>query len=465
MKRHNIHRNLCRAALLSLALGAATTASAQASRSGYFLDNYTYGYRLNPALASDKGFFSLPALGSLNVGMNGNLSLTDVIYHVDGRTTTFLNPQISAAEVMANLSDVNKTGATVNVNVMAGGFRAWDGYNTITLSARADVNAHLPRELFSLIKEGVANQTYDISDVRARGVGYAELALGHSHDIRSVKGLRVGGTLKFLVGMAYVDARLNRADLTLAEDGWQMVTNAEIRTNLKGLDYKMKHNDHANRDYVGGVEGSYKPCNGFGLAVDLGATYQLPMVQGLTVSAAVLDLGFINWSNTKLATTDGDREVVTDRYTFNVDGDAPNSFSNEWNIIRDDLTALYQMDNAGDIGSETHMLSATMNLGAEYELPVYRPLSFGLLNSTRFAGKYTRTEFRLSANWQPKRWFGLGINGAAGTYGASFGWLANVRGGAFNFFLGMDNTFAKIAKQGVPLASNASVTLGMNIAL
>lgn len=49
--RNHIYRG---AALAALALGAAAAAHAQASRSGYFLDNYTYGYRLNPAMASTR---------------------------------------------------------------------------------------------------------------------------------------------------------------------------------------------------------------------------------------------------------------------------------------------------------------------------------------------------------------------------------------------------------------------------
>lgn len=442
---------------------AAVTAKAQDNKTAYFLPDYTYGYRLNPAVAPEKNFVSIPGIANLGVGMTGNLSLTDVIYNVNGQTTTFLNPGISASEVLNNLKDVNKTNAEVNVTAIATGFKAFGGYNTITISARANVGVQVPKTLFSLMKEGVANQTYDISDVRARAAGYAEIAFGHSHDIKSVPGLRVGATLKVLLGMAYADAKLNNAQLALNDNCWNIVTNAELRTNLKGITYKMKHDDDANRDYVGGLEGDYKPMNGFGMGLDLGATYEMPMVKGLTLSAAILDLGFINWKQTQLATTNGDRVVNTSRYTFNTDGDAANSFSNEWDIIRDDLTALYQMDNAGDIGSESHMLAATMNIGASYELPYYRNLTFGLMNSTRFAGKYTMTDFRLSANVAPCKVFSAAITGGLGTYGAAFGWLLNLHCTGYNFFLGMDNTFAKIAKQGVPLASSAQVKLGMNV--
>ncbi len=103
-----------------------------------------------------------------------------------------------------------------------------------------------------------------------------------------------------------------------------------------------------------------------------------------------------------------------------------------------------------------------MNIGAEYTLPVYRGLKFGLLNTTRFAGKFTWTDFRLSANVAPCKAFSAGINAVAATYGIGFGWLLSVHTTGFNMFLGMNRTLGHTAKQGVPLNSNAAVNFGIN---
>ena len=67
-----------------------------------------------------------------------------------------------------------------------------------------------------------------------------------------------------------------------------------------------------------------------------------------------------------LASTGGVKTFNTDRYTFNVDDSKPNSFSNEWDKIKDDLSALYELDDMGDTGSKTRALGATLNLGVEY---------------------------------------------------------------------------------------------------
>lgn len=163
-----------------------------------------------------------------------------------------------------------------------------------------------------------------------------------------------------------------------------------------------------------------------------------------------------------LATTNGEKTFNTDKYTFNPDDDAPNSFKNEWDKIKDDISAIYELDDAGDRGGRTTALHATMNLAAQYEFPLYKPLTFGLMNTTRFGGDFTWTDFRLSANVAPCKVFSAAVSLGAGTYGVSFGWLANLHVTGFNLFIGTDHTPGKLAKQGVPLSSNAQVNFGIN---
>ena len=154
--------------------------------------------------------------------------------------------------------------------------------------------------------------------------------------------------------------------------------------------------------------------------------------------------------------------VETNNYLFNPNDDADNSFSNEWKRLRNDLLELYQLDDLGASGTKTYSLRTTLNLAAQYTFPLYRNLTFGLLNSTRFAGSFSWTQFRLSANVAPVKVFSASANFALGTYGASFGWMINVHPKYFNLFLGMDHTPGKLAKQFVPLNSNLQVNFGIN---
>lgn len=448
-------KNIIAVSILSAFSGSAM---AQNTNSGYFLDGYLYRHEMNPAFDNERNYVSMPALGNLNLSLRGNIAVDDVFYNVNGRTTTFMNPLVSVSEVMGNLSDNNKLNLNIKEEILSAGFKAFGGYNTVGISVRAFMGANLPRDLFSLIKEGASNRTYDISDVNAYTDSYAELAFGHSRDIND--NLRVGAKVKFLLGLANVDAQFKNVKLTLGEDSWNVMADAMVESSIKGLAYQHEINENTDHEYVSGAKVDGFGLNGFGLAFDLGAEYRLN--DDWAFSASVLDLGFVGWNNNMLATTNGLQEFSTDKYTFNVNDDAVNNFDDEFEKMKDDLSGLYELNDEGDQGGRTKMIGATINLGAEYTLPVYNKLKFGLMNSTRIQGRYSWTEFRLSANVAPVDVFSANVNMAAGTYGVSFGWMLNFHTTGFGLFVGMDHTFGSTAKQGVPMSGNASMNLGIN---
>ncbi len=453
---NNIYKKGAALALCSLATVAA---AAQNTYSGYFLENYTYRSQMNPAFGSDRNYVGFPGLGNINIATRGNLHTSAVFYNLDGRTVLFTNPGVGIAEAMGKFHDDNRIQANLKLNILNAGFKAFGGYNTVGINAVANVGAGIPGSFFSLAKEGVANKTYDISNLRAHADAYAEVAFNHSREIKQVKGLRVGAAVKFLVGAGNLDAYFHEADLTLGDNSWTARTNADIYASVKGLTYSRSTNENTGHEYVSGAEmGTYGP-NGFGMAFDLGAEYEW---SDWNFSAALIDLGFISWGNTQWATTGGTKTVNTDAFTFNVDDDASNSFDNELDRLRNQFSELYELEDRGDSGSRARMLGATLNLAAQYRLPMYKKLSFGLLNSTRIQGAYTLTQFRLSANVAPVKCFSAGANVAVGTFGWSFGWVANVKVTGFNLFLGMDHTLGKLAKPGVPLNSNMAVNFGID---
>lgn len=429
--------------------------AAQNLQSGYFDDNYLYRFQSNPAFGNEgHGFVAMPGLGNLNLTTNGTIGVNHILYNVNGKTTTFLNPEVSASKVLDGLKDKSRLGVNLRETALAFGFKGFGGYNTVSVSARADIGIALPKDIFRLAKQGVENSTYDLSDLNVRGAAWGEIALGHSRQIN--KNLRVGATLKLLVGVGSIETNINSAKLQLREDTWVADVDAEIQGSLKNLKYKTEYNEDTKRDYVNGVEvEDFSPISGYGVAVDLGAVYKLN--DDWEFSASVLDLGFISWDNNHVASTNGKQQVVTDDYSFNVDN------NDTWDKFKDNLSMLYQLEDLGDTGSRTSGIGATVNLGAQYTLPVYRRAKFGFLNTTRVNGPFTWTDFRLSANVEPVKFFSAGVNFGVGTFGPSFGWIVNLKTSGFNLFVASDHTPGKTAKQGVPLNSNANVNLGINI--
>lgn len=454
--------------IMASVVAASAAANAQTTYSGYFLDNYTYRYEMNPAFGNSKGFVSMPVLGNFNTAIRGNLHLLDIFYKSPngGKTMLFTNPQVSVSEAMSKFDNRNKIGTNNKINILSVGFKGFGGFNAITISASANLEASLPKSFFSLAKEGISNRTYDIKDMFAYANAYATIALNHSHDIKQVPGLRIGASVKLNIGVGNLDMRFNEADLTLGTDGWTARTNADIYASVTGLKFEKDIytpkgiNGGAPREYVSGANlDDGFGINGFGLGFDLGAEYKW---HDFKFSAAVLDLGFMSWGQTQWASTDGTQTISTNAYTFSANGSADNSFENEIDNLADDLSKLYQLKDMGEKSSYTRALAATLNFGVDYELPVYRKLHFGLLNSTRINGAYTWTQFRLSANIAPVKAFSADVNVVAGTYGVGFGWMLNLHTTGINLFLGMDHTLGTLSKQFIPLNSNASFNFGLN---
>ncbi|MCC8113798.1 MAG: DUF5723 family protein, partial [Bacteroidales bacterium] len=229
------------------AIATALSATAQNTEAGYFLDDYTYRFQMNPAFGNSRGFVSMPALGNLNVGISGNLGVQDVLYNVNGKTVTFMHPDVSTAEAMKNLGNDKRFAVNLRETILAVGFKGIGGYNTVSISARTDVGVKLPSSIFSFLKEGVTNDTYHIANFKARATAFAEVALNHSREI--MPGLRVGATLKGLVGAGNARLNLEEADLALGTDDWAIRSRGEMYVNMKGFTYDLDVNDNTGRNY------------------------------------------------------------------------------------------------------------------------------------------------------------------------------------------------------------------------
>ena len=443
------------------------TAMAQSLNSAYFTGDYKFRHALNPAFGNEQNYISIPALGNISVRTQGNFGYDAVIKtnpapYGNKTMTTFLNPYIDASTALEGFSDGNnRIVGQVNVTVLSAGFKGWGGYNTIEINAKASFGACLPYELFAFAKN-TGNQNYDIGDISAGGLAYAEVAFGHSRQL--TKNLRAGAKLKVLLGAGRADVKMENVQAQLNDaNTWKVRANATADVSIKGFTFKQKEKEYNQRPgtykYVNDMDIDGPGINGFGLAVDLGATYKLN--SDWSFSAALLDLGFISWSNDVQA-VNRNGEFVFDGF-HDVDVAHHGGMREASDSYGDQLADFAHLQDQGDKGGRTTGIGTTFNLGAEYTLPSYRKLSFGLLSSSRLQGDYSWTEARLSANWSPVRWLNGGMNLGMGSFGASAGWLINIHPKGFNFYLGMDHILGKLSKEYIPLSSKASINLGMNI--
>lgn len=300
----------------------------------------------------------------------------------------------------------------------------------------------------------------------------AEVALGHSRQI--LPQLRVGAKLKFLLGVGDANIRISDMDVTLGDEKWSVRADGEMDIcagdGLKVPTYAEsgKHYDNpddANLIDWDGLDYDKFGLSGFGAAIDLGATYQLH--PDLEISASVLDLGFVSWSNAvhaKTGTTtwefDGFKDVAIDKNSPNYE---TNKFDQQLENLGNDLEDAVEFHRLSDGGSRTSGIGATITVGAAYTAPFYRGLKGGLLFTQRIDGLHSWTEGRISANLIPVSFFDLSVNYALSTFGSSLGWIINIHPKGFNLFVGSDFTFYKVTPQFVPVNNlNANVQFGIN---
>lgn len=435
----------------SLLLGM--TMHAQYLRTSYFMEGTSSRLELNPGLQPMRGYFNIPVLGSFNVGTSSNvLGINDIIDVLDSREDIFLND-----DLYSRLKSDNRLNVNLKTDVLSFGWYAGKGFWNVNVGLRADVGASIPQSMFEYLRR--VNNTEDIngsfSNMNFNLNAYAEIGLGYSRQI--TEKLSVGGRVKVLLGIAraemavdnfdiYVDDALTNGDYTELnpyQTYGSATVNARVSTTMKGGGLSF---DETTGQIDGfDIDGSNFGIAGAGFGIDLGASYKV--WDNLTVSAAVLDLGFIKWKEgetTVAAPANGSFEVTGSNYQDFLDGDFLSM--DRFNFVQD--------KEAAEDTKTT--LASTILLAGEYGL-LDNKLSVGAIYTARFAEPKTLNELTFSATYRPKNWFNIAASYSpiqAG--GKSFGLALKL--GAL--FLGTDYMYFGNSSKAVNAFIGLSIPLG-----
>jgi hypothetical protein len=427
-------------------LGATIPAlHAQTVRTAYFMDKSVVRTSLNPAFQSERNYYSIPLLGSLGVSFGSNgISVDDLLYPQNGKLQTFMASGVDAQTFLNNLQDHNKVSVDFQTDIFTAGWRMFDGFCTVGATLKGGAYLSVPKSLFEFMKE--ANGDYNISDLKTDLRTYLELSAGYSRSLTDR--LTAGAKVKLLPALAGVRMNVKRMDVSLAADKWHVTSEADLYAGGPEL------SNEAGKDYIGDID--YSPgLAGFGAAVDLGATYRL--LDNLTVSASLLDLGFIAWSAT-YAVANG---------TFEFDGVekqvGDDNIDEQMDKMKEDLEGLMHFKTQKKKGYTSSLTTAAL-AGAEYTFFENR-LGAGLLSSTRINPYGIYTELTASANYRPVRWFAATLSySALHSNFKTYGVAVNFAPKGFNFFLGSDYMLTKVTPQYIPVSANAAnLYLGMSV--
>lgn len=436
--------------------------TAQSSTASYFLDGTFYNYKLNPAMKPERGFFSLLS-GNFSFGTKGNVGISDFLYPYDGnKLTTFMSGTVDKNEFLSKLPSDVRMGFGLDETILATGFRMFGGYFTLDVSLRSSMTMSLPKGLFEFAKNGLTKEQYNLSGIGLSTMNYASLSLGYSRDI--IKNLRLGVNLKVLAGLAYANVSVDRLNIELNDNHWMVNSIATAEGALFSEAYATLDKDN----YIDGVELADKVSpSATGFAIDLGAIYDMSdFVPGLTLSASVVDLGFINWKYMMKAHSAGNQVEFNGFNELDYDN-LDTAIEDEIDRLGDEAATLVDFVYEGSSSAKTN-LNAKMYLGAEYSMPFYKPLTVGMLYSKQFSSLDINEwyEARGYLNISPLKWFEASVNFGTTSYGTSLGWMVNFHPVGINLFFGSDFMITDVTPQFVPVDNlNAHFTFGLSLAL
>lgn len=437
------------------------TMSAQNLRTGYFLDGYSYRYQFNPAFQGDRGFISLPVFGRIGFGAETSLAIKDILYPTSSGTLgTFLHPDVSDNLVLKNLGKRTMVNTNIDLNLFALGFRVKKTYHTLDMSLRANADMTLPGDIFRFMKVGGSdgNTMYDFANLGLSSDMYAQVAYGFSR--RFLDTFNVGIRVKALMGLASARTDIGNLSLKLDKDQW-MVHAAGSATFSSIPAMLIAGNEDV--DIINEMMSMMKSPN-IGFAADLGVSVDL--FKYLTLSASIIDLGFIGWNNVGIYRLKNEPWVYEGFDISATPGESAD-MNEQLNAKLEELGALF---NFSEITPETkakyrQKLSMTLHVGVEARLPFYERLSAGLLATHKVNGPHSWTEGRFSVNWALLRWFSLAANYAVSDFGQSYGGAVNLHPKGFSIFLGTDSfrPFTSFSTTMVPLNDlNTNVVFGLN---
>lgn len=456
-----------------LILMTAFTATGQNMQSMYFLDNNVYGYRINPAIQSEMNFAG-QIVNNIDLSAGSSLGLGNFFFKdSSGRIVSGFNRSLPSETFLAALKESNDMAAVENLSIISCGF--WsekDFFHNVEINVRGYGNASVPKDFFALLKDGKRAEPYDLSGFRLSAQAYLEIAYGLSKSINDK--ITVGGRFKFLSGMMNLLAETNNTRILMS--GQDVMSNSDMAfrsaTYLFDIPTKQAVQSSGNKvlDFSKSAPTNniFKPA-GFGAVVDLGTTYRV--LDNLTLSLSVLDLGAVRWKQNITGKSSGNNvrqsgNLMNMSEMKTIGDKIGGSLTNLGNIVEVEATPV-----AGGSFS-TEMLPVTINAGARYRMPFYDRLSAGMLGSFRTGRGTAYSEFRAGVSVTPVDRLSFNVNYGFSSYGRTFGTAMNFNLAFFHIHLGYEGYSGSVARfrndcrtYNLPLGRyRYNVNLGLTIA-
>ncbi len=454
--------------------------SAQLTNTSYFMKTYSNRTSLNPALRPEQPYLGMPiVLNNVYADVKTNtLNLDHLTFPRNGELLSFMHKDVSADQFLKGISNNNRLNMDVSYSLFSLGWFKGTGFWNVDFNIKAHADASVPYSAFELMKKGFAMNEpsyYNVKDTRVKANAYAEIGVAHSRPFLD-NHLVLGAKAKLLLGFADFDAYIRDLQVNAGLDEWIIRSHATLQASAPGIRPEFDEEDKL--DKFQWKEGFGIPGVGFGF--DLGATYSLAgladltcgtpadILERLTFSFALTDLGLISWSkgNTSNLYSTLEDQVVTGNFEMDFNDKDNSSLKEDLDKIKDTLEEIIKFKEGASKGRTTG-LRTNMNIGLEYEI-LKNLLSAGLLSTTHFNSMTNVTETTLGVTYRPVQWFEGAlsysfVHSRFDTFGLALNFVPTH---GVHFFLASDYLIPHVNSEFIPVSSKGvNIQLGLSIPL
>lgn len=418
---------------LALSIVCSVFLNAQDFRTSYFLSNYLYDYRINPAFMGDsyRGFTSV-GVGDVNVGVQASFPVSALVYKDYDGYQFGLSDGYSIEKLRNKLQNFNKMNVSISENIFAFGWNRGRTAGTLEVNLRSYTSGYFDYELARMAIEEYDGFPYGLENTKFNTRDWLEVAYGFSSHVSD--SFSFGGRIKGLIGLNYSDLNV---DYLYCDYDPYLVARSEgmFRSSNTFITFPTSNGMIGLQPEFGRYT-----IGGLGVSADLG--FKLTTDRGIEIGVSALDLGGLMWHSKIFGTQDEDRRL--------------NSLEDVYKFIEDDPAS-----------STTFVMNpVTIEAGARY--PISDVLSAGTLATIRIdntaRGWY---EIRVGGSFTPAQAFSVAASAAMNTLGAGIGFALNFRVPGIAFSLGSDSLFGLFSFNSDLIPSrrlNTNLHAGLSIA-
>lgn len=386
--------------------------SAQAPQTFYYMNDVPQSTIMNPAIQPKYNFyFGLPLISSMQFRQGNNrLALTDIIMKNPNNDSliTFLHPdaEFDETEFLDKLDKNNYFYEDFRTNLLSFGFRLNTWYFGFNLSEKIATSINYPKDLMVLALQGnesFINKNADLSYLGINSTFYREYGILISKQVN--ENLSIGVKGKILFGHTNISSNYedNKLSLYTSRDSIYLSADVTVNTssplipitNASGYFESFQipsFIDNSDTDSL--IDWALTHQN-MGLGIDAGVYYK--PFKRLSVSASIIDFGYIKWDTDEVTTL-----KVKGEYAFkgiDVSDEIGNSgtSSDQFQELLDTLENIFTVSNTSE--SYKTSLGTKIYFGASFA--VSKKFDVGFLSRSYFYNSNLNQAYTFSANVRP----------------------------------------------------------------